>query len=532
MPIPRAKQIRIFKTAELLQIAGVVIEPELESVREGVSAMLAYRAPAGNGRAVQCRFSLNEALGAERYRLVCGEGGVLAEAGCESAAVHAASALAQLSGEYGGALPECWIEDAPRFGWRGLTLDVCRHFFPMRTVRQLVDLMAYYQFNRLHLHLSDDQGFRFESESFPRLNTVGSFRESTAVKRGAGEVQDKTPHGGYYTKDELRELVRYAKARGVEIVPELDMPGHANAMIAAYPELTCFPDEDNPPKVVTEFGIRDFCKTLLCAGNEKTVAFLLALLDEIMEVFPYEYVHLGGDEAAKTEWRRCPKCQRVLREHALENERELQGWLLNRMNRHLKEHGRRAIVWNDGLCKTLDRDVVCQYWTPFSHREQKADRELGQRGRGGDRQRVSARVFRLSLRGDPAAKNLPLQTGPARRSALAEGSRRRRGMRRLDGVDRNGGEALFHGASAPCRRFRSVRERAAAVPGLFGPSAPALPTLRAARADVCKKRRTRAAVLEADRGDSDVPSLGYKRGIARKRTQMKKKLPRALTFLL
>ena len=204
-----------------------------------------------------------------------------------------------------------------------------------------------------------------ESEHFPLLNTVGSVRGSTLVRRNGREEQDGAPHGGYYTKEELRELVRCCKARGIEVVPEIDMPGHALAILAAYPELACFTDEANPIRVATRFGVTDFSKILFCAGNENTFDFLFSLLDEVMEVFPFEYMHLGGDEAVKEHWKRCPKCQAKMRELGLPDERELQGWFLNRVKAHLQSRGRRAIVWNDGLCKTLDLDFVCQYWTPF-----------------------------------------------------------------------------------------------------------------------------------------------------------------------
>ncbi len=366
MPIPNLKFMQTGKSDERISTGSVTIDKSLDSVREGILAMLALaQNDQVDMKTTPVLFRRTPGLEGDCYRIDCSEMGVRVEAGDGSAAVYAAATIAQMQNEHGGRLPVCKIEDAPRFGWRGLTLDVCRHFFPIETVKQLVELMAYYKLNRLHLHLSDDQGFRFESEQFPRLNTIGSFRESTAVKRGAGEEQDCIPHGGYYKKEELRELVHFARARGIEIVPELDMPGHAVAMVASYPELACFSNEEHPVQVATCFGMSDFSKKLLCAGSEKTFSFLFALLDEMMEVFPFAYFHIGGDEAVKDEWKRCPKCQNIMRGQHLPNERELQGWFLNRVSQHLKAHGRTAIIWNDGLCKTLDDDIVCQYWTPF-----------------------------------------------------------------------------------------------------------------------------------------------------------------------
>lgn len=366
MPIPDVRACE--KSGEACFPAGEsTFEAELAGAREGVSAMLALAGgvPAPDG--VPIRFRICAGFAEGQYALECSKNGVDVRAGGVPGAVHAAAAMAQMASECGGLLPACRIEDAPRFVWRGLSMDVCRHFFPLETLEKLVDLMAYYRMNRLHLHLSDDQGFRFESERFPKLNEVGSFRESTLVKKNGVKRQDGVPHGGYYTKTELRELVRFCKTRGIEIVPELDMPGHALAMISAYPELACFPDENEGLRVATRFGVSDFSKILLCAGKESTFRFLFALLDEITDVFPFRYVHLGGDEAVKDVWKRCPDCRAVLREAGLENERELQGWFLNRAKRHLEEKGRKAIVWNDGLCRTLEKDALCQYWTPFSN---------------------------------------------------------------------------------------------------------------------------------------------------------------------
>ena len=287
------------------------------------------------------------------------------EAGDGAGAVYAAATIAQLCAEHGGILPFCEIDDAPEHPWRGLLFDACRHFFPITTVNKIVDLLAYYKFNRLHLHLTEDQGFRFESERFPLLNSVGSYRKSTFVKRGGVAGQDGIPHGGYYTKAELKALVRYAKARGIEIMPEIDMPGHALSMIAAYPDLACFPE---PVEVATRFGVTDFSKKLLCAGSEKTFEFLFALLDEIVEIFPFPYVHIGGDEALKDDWKRCERCQSVMRDQGIKSEHALQGYFLNRVIAHLSARSKTAVVWNDGLCDSLDARAIVQYWTPLTRK--------------------------------------------------------------------------------------------------------------------------------------------------------------------
>lgn len=362
MPIPQVKQLKISNGMLRLCRAEAVLDPALSGAREGVLAMLALgeQSPAADG--VMAEFRLNSGLPAEQYSIRADEHGVLVEAGDIAGAVYAACTLSQLCAEHGGHLPYCVIEDAPEHPWRGLLIDVCRHFFPITTIKTLVDLMAYYKYNRLHLHLTEDQGFRFESERFPLLNSVGSYRKSTVVKQEAFKGQDGIPHCGYYTKAELRELVRYCKARGIEIVPEIDMPGHALSMIAAYPELACV---NEPVEVATYFGVTDFSKKLFCAGSERTFEFLFALLDEVLELFPFSHVHIGGDEAVKSEWKRCERCQKVMSEQGLKDERELQGYFLNRVIDFLDSRGRKAIVWNDGLCDTLSPDAISQYWTPW-----------------------------------------------------------------------------------------------------------------------------------------------------------------------
>ena len=362
MPIPQVKQQKIMTGSLSLNRAEAAFDEALLGAREGVLAMLALGEGAAQAGGAIAAFCLNDSLAPEEYRIHADESGINVESGDVAGAVYAASTIAQLCAEH-GYLPICEIEDAPEHAWRGLLLDVCRHFFPIETVKTLVNLMAYYRYNRLHLHLTEDQGFRFESERFPLLNSVGSYRKSTFVKQDGFKRQDGVPHGGYYTKAELRELVRYSQARGIEVVPEIDMPGHALSMIAAYPDLACFPEK---VEVATRFGVTDFSNKLLCAGNEETFTFLFALIDEVLEIFPFRYVHIGGDEALKSEWKRCKRCQQTMRDRGLRNERELQGYFLNRVIAYLSARGRQAIVWNDGFSETLSPDAICQYWTSLT----------------------------------------------------------------------------------------------------------------------------------------------------------------------
>ena len=363
MPIPQAKQLRILEGSFALCRTQAVLDAALEHAKEGVLAMLMLGEASPATEGVLASFRQNPALDTEQYRILADENGVFVEAGDAAGAVYAAATLAQLCQEHGGRMPHCAIDDAPEHPWRGLLIDVCRHFFPIETLKMLVDLMAYDKYNRLHLHLTEDQGFRMESERFPRLNSIGSTRKSTFCKHTGQTGEDGIAHGGYYTKAELRELVRYAKARGIEILPEVDMPGHALSILAAYPALACV---NEPVEVATRFGVTDFSNKLFCAGNENTFDFLFSLLEEVLEIFPFPYIHIGGDEALKSEWKRCERCQRVMREQGLQNEHELQGYFLNRVIEFLQSRGRQAIIWNDGLSKTHSKQAICQYWTPLS----------------------------------------------------------------------------------------------------------------------------------------------------------------------
>jgi len=384
IPLPKAAVSREGRFP-LPEGAAVWIDPALADAREGIFSLLPGLCPGREDADV--RFSHDAVIPGEAYRLVCDEKGVGIAASGVAGAVYGAATLRQLlAGENDP--PYLAIEDAPRFPWRGISLDVCRHFFPADTIRKLINALALYKFNTLHLHLSDDQGFRVESERFPKLNSVGSFRKSSAVKRGRGEVQDGIPHGGFYAKAEVRELVAYAAARGISVIPEFDVPGHTTAMLAAYPELSCY---GRKTEVETSYGIKDFSAHILCGGDGRVYEFLACLIDEMLELFPAPYFHLGGDEAVKTEWRKCEKCRQAIREHGLSGERALQGYLLERLRLHLRERGREAIIWNDGLADTTGTEFVCQHWlTGLGKGKRRTVRHLNAGGRA-----IMSDFFRL-----------------------------------------------------------------------------------------------------------------------------------------
>ncbi len=253
------------------------------------------------------------------------------------------------------------INDAPRFKHRGMMLDVARHFQPISFVKKFVDLLALHNLNRFHWHLTEDQGWRIEIDSFPKLTEIGAYRNGTVIGRNTGEY-DTIRHGGFYTKEELREVVEYAAERYITVIPEVDLPGHMLAALASYPELGC---TGGPYEVAREWGIFD---DILCAGNDSTFIFLEAVLTEVMDIFPSEYIHIGGDEAPKVRWEKCPRCQARIKELGLKDrdghtaEHYLQSYVTARVEKFLNEHGRHIIGWDEILEGELAPNATVMSW--------------------------------------------------------------------------------------------------------------------------------------------------------------------------
>ncbi len=261
-------------------------------------------------------------------------------------------------------LPAATIEDYPRFGYRGMHLDIARHFQDIDFIKKYIDLLALHNINTFHWHLVDDQGWRVEIKKYPLLTTISTTRKETVIGRNSG-VWDGKPYGKgmYYTQEELREVVEYAAERHIDIIPEIDMPGHMVAALAAYPELGC---TGGPYDVWTIWGVSE---DLLCAGNDQTIQFCKDILDEIVAIFPYEYIHIGGDECPKVRWEECPKCQaRIEAEHlhnttAKSPEEALQGWFMRQMSDHLAQYGKTVIGWDEILDgDNIGDNVVIMSW--------------------------------------------------------------------------------------------------------------------------------------------------------------------------
>ena len=303
-------------------------------------------------------------LAHEQYRLRIGGKGVEISSGDAAGAFYALQTLRQLVlNADGGAIACCEIVDKPRFGYRGIMLDVSRYFIPMDEVKRIIDIASQLKISKLHLHLTDDNGWRMEIKRYPLLTEVGAWRvarDEIFPGRMNPRKGEKATEGGFYTQSELRDMVRYASERYVDVIPEIEMPAHSIAALAAYPNLTC-PVVDRHFGVLPGIGGKD-AAIVFCAGNEDTYSFIEGVLDEVMDVFPSEYIHIGGDEASKEYWNRCPLCrQRVADEHLADSE-ELQGYFMDRINRYLQSKGRKAIGWDEVTYGKPKEDIVVFGW--------------------------------------------------------------------------------------------------------------------------------------------------------------------------
>lgn len=253
------------------------------------------------------------------------------------------------------------ITDAPRFSYRGMHLDVGRHLFTVDFIKKYIDILALHNVNHFHWHLTEDQGWRIEIRKYPELTRKGSMRDETVIGRNTG-VYDGKPYGGYYTQDEIREIVEYASARFITVIPEIDLPGHMLAALTSYPKFGC---TGGPYKVASEWGVFD---DVICAGNEEALTFLEDVLTEVMDLFPSQFIHVGGDECPKTKWKKCPKCQaRIKAENLAQDkthspEENLQGYVIRRMEKHLNKNGRLLIGWDEVLEGGLAPNATVMSW--------------------------------------------------------------------------------------------------------------------------------------------------------------------------
>jgi hexosaminidase len=252
-------------------------------------------------------------------------------------------------------IPWIKISDAPKYAWRGMHLDVCRHYFPITFIKKYIDYLAHYKMNTFHWHLTEDQGWRIEIKKYPKLTEVGAWRNGSMVGRYDDQKFDDIKYGGFYTQEEIKEVVAYALQRHVTIIPEIEMPGHSLAALSAYPELTC---TGGPFEVGKKWGVFD---DVYCP-KEETFTFLENVLSEVLALFPSEYIHIGGDECPKTRWKSCSHCQKLIKEKGLKDEHELQSYFIQRIEKFVNSKGRKIIGWDEILEGGLAPNAAVMSW--------------------------------------------------------------------------------------------------------------------------------------------------------------------------
>ena len=357
------------------------LQPAAAYLQEKLQPATGYSRPVSKGKKADIILSLNPKCqaGAEGYTLTASENGVLIEAAGYRGIVHGIATLRQLlpcqieettlQPYVTWRVPAVEIEDAPNFEWRGMMLDPVRHFFTIEETKRFLDVMALYKFSKFHWHLVDSQGWRLEIRQYPLLTSEGAFRfpEDEHWDRRCNEiaVKDNNPcmkvpmtgeftrvkdgrlqYGGFYTQDEVRELVQYALVRGIDIIPEFDVPGHSYAATKCYPWLSCSGDGRDP----------------ICVGKDTSLEFCRNVYKEIFQLFPNEYVEIGGDEVNRSAWRKCPDCQKRIQDQGLKNEAELQSWFTCTMEKYFNENGKKLIGWDEILEGGVSKSATVNWW--------------------------------------------------------------------------------------------------------------------------------------------------------------------------
>lgn len=273
----------------------------------------------------------------------------------------------------GRVIPQLTVSDKPEKDWRGFHIDVARHAFTVSYLKKVIDMLSFYKINKLQMHLTDDQGWRMEIKRYPELTAIGAWREFDEYDKRCQElaqtdasyvidprfIRNSSEYGGYYTQEELSQLVTYASERGIEIIPEIDMPGHFSAAIRAYPNLSC----------TGEAGWGIEFSYPICAGKSETYELLKNILDEVLAVFPSEYIHIGADEVEKDNWKSCPQCQQMIRDKGLMNVEELQNYFVEQMSDYVKSKGRKVMAWDDAFYKNNPLDLLYTYWRDWESQQ-------------------------------------------------------------------------------------------------------------------------------------------------------------------
>lgn len=324
------------------------------------------------------RLVTDKTIRPEAYRLKVDADGITVIAGSENGFFYGLQSLRlAVDIKHKNEIPFMEVSDGPRFEYRGLMLDVSRFFMPKEDVMKVIDCMSMLKLNKLHLHLTDDNGWRLEIKKYPKLTEVGAWRVNRKQQlfsdRRNPSPDEPTPIGGFYTQEDMKEIISHAKTRCVEIIPEIDMPAHSNAALAAYPHLAC-PTVDKFIGVLPGLGGAN-ADIIYCAGNEEVFSFLQGIIDEVVELFPSKYIHLGGDEAWKTHWEKCPKCQIRMKEEGITNVEELQGYFMTRMSRYVQSKGKTVMGWDELTNSTIPEGTIIYGWQGLGNAALKAAKQ-------------------------------------------------------------------------------------------------------------------------------------------------------------
>jgi len=345
----------LFLSVGILMIAsctGKPTEVTVSIVPQPVSVEQTTR----GGHLTNIKWDICSCLEPEEYILEIKRGKASITGGSDAGVFYGRQTLNQIEKQCENAfVPNLKIQDKPQFSYRGALLDCCRNFFPVEKVKEFIDIMAMHKLNTFHWHLTDDQGWRFESKKYPKLAEVAAWRDGTMINKEWGS-SDGVRHGGYYTQEEMKDVVAYAAERFITVIPEIEMPGHASAALAAYPELGC---TGGPYKVETGWGV---FPDIFCVGKDQTIQFLKDILDEVCDIFPSEYIHIGGDEAPRKRWKECPACQARIKAEGLESEAQLQSWLNHQIETYLNGKGRKIIGWDEILEGGVTQTATVMSW--------------------------------------------------------------------------------------------------------------------------------------------------------------------------
>jgi len=369
--IPQPKKLQpqsgafILKKGMSVSVGSDAFTPVAELLIGQANKMGSFGLLINKGKSSAINFQMNPSVGKEAYILKVSSKKIDIQASTGAGAFYALQTLMQLmppamSGDAATAasisIPNCSIEDEPRFGYRGLMLDVGRYYFSVEDIKRFLDVMAMYKLNTFHWHLTEDQGWRIEIKKYPLLTQISSVRKESMLGHYRDRKFDGKPHGGFYTQEQIKEVVAYAASKYINVIPEIEMPGHSQAVLAAYPQLGCNPDKIY--QVATRWGVSED----VLAPREETFKFLEDVLTEVMALFPGQYIHIGGDECPKTQWRESRFCQNLMKQLGLKDEDELQSYFIRRIDKFVTSKGKKLLGWDEILEGGLSPNAMVMSW--------------------------------------------------------------------------------------------------------------------------------------------------------------------------